>query len=361
MRPSLFQYEKKYNNRKSIAQSSSLGVGFVGASRVGVVVSGYNAQFQSLYSSLNAERADVANKLADKLSTDPSYTGMRSKGVDLAWKYEKADVQMGGKGSNNWNQAERKELLHHGRIRNKPGHHEKNVADHKELQADPDNIKFFDSTEDHLMEGHGGDFRNSTDAPLIDKNKMLRMTNTKRVVKQELQGIGLVAAVSFGIGASIEIIATLAVEGISADSVKASLINGAKAGLKSAVIGIGTYTVTRIVSSVLQRVFNLGQAFAQTSAVVIVGIGFAVGEFILLKKQGYSTKDAAIAAGKSLLMGLGIYALSQIPYCGAYLAVAASIIYISFTIAKDVHQQKFLKDLDYKAVLWNAPIFQVEG
>ena len=361
MRPSLFQYESKYNYRKSSAQNSSLGAGFIGASGVGAVVSAYNAEFNSIYSSLNAERLDAANLLKNRLAPDPSYTGMRSKGVELAWKYEKADVQMGGKGSNNWNRAERQEILDKGHIRKYPGHHEKNVADHPDQQANPDNIKFFRSADEHLTEGHGGSFRNSTDGPLSDKNKMIKKTNTKRVIKKELQGIGLVAAVSFGIGASIEIIATLAVEGISAESVKASLINGAKAGLKSAVIGIGTYSVTRIVSSVLQRVFNLGQTFAQTSAVVIVGVGFAVGEFILLKKQGYSTKDASLAAGKSLLIGLGVFALSQIPYCGAYLVVAVSIIYISFTVAKDVYQQRFLKDLDYKAVLWNAPVLKLEG
>lgn len=361
MRPSLFQYESKYNRRQSAAQSSSLGVGFIGASRIGTVVTGYNAQFQSFYSSLNANRTDLANKLSNHLSSNPTYTGMRNDGVSLAWDYEKADIEMGGKGSNNWNRAERQEIMDNGSVRGSEGHHQKNVADHPKDQANPDNIKFYRDRQEHLNEGHDGNWQNSTDAPMIDKNKMLQRTNTKRIIKKELQGVGLVAAVSFGIGASIEIIATLAIEGISAESVKASLINGAKAGLKSAAIGIGTYAITRIVSSVLQRVFHLGQAFAQGSAVVIVGIGFAIGEFVLLKKQGYSTKDAALSAGKNLLIGLGIFAISQIPVCGAYLAVAVSIIYISSTVAKDVCQQKFLKELDYNAVLWNAPVLRLEG
>lgn len=361
MRPSLFQYESNYNYRKTASQSTAFGVGFIGSSRIGTVVSGYNAQFQSLYSSLNIERMELSNKLSEKLATNPTYKSMRSDGVDLAWKYEKADIEMGGKGSNNWNQTERQEIRDTGRVRGSEGHHQKNVADHVEDQSNPDNIKFYRDRQEHLQEGHNGDWKNSTDAPMIDKNKMLTKTNAKRIVKQELIGVGLVAAVSFGIGASIEVIATLAVEGISAESVKASMINGAKAGLKSAVIGVGTYALTRVISTTLQRVFNIGQAFAQTSAVVIIGIGFAVGEFILLKKRGYSTKDAGFAAGKGLLMGIGIYALSQIPYCGAYLAVAVSIIYISITIAKDVCQQKFLKELDINAVLWNAPVLKLEG
>ena len=361
MKSSLFQYESKCNYRKSAAQISSLGVGFIGSTRVGAVVSAYNSQFQSLYSSLNTERMELSNKLSEHLSNNPAYMEMRSKGVDLAWKYEKADIEMGGKGSNNWNQSERHEIRDTGHVRGSEGHHQKNVADHPKDQANPDNIKFYRDRQEHLNEGHDGNWQNSTDAPMIDKNKMLQRTNAKRVIKKELQGVGLVAAVSFGIGASIEIIATLAVEGISVESVKASLINGAKAGLKSAAIGIGTYAITRIVSSVLQRVFHLGQTFAQGSAVVIVAIGFAIGEFILLKKQGYSTKDAALSAGKSLLIGIGIFALSQIPYCGVYISIAVSIIYISITVAKDVCQQKFLKELDYNAVLWNAPVLRLEG
>lgn len=361
MRPSLFQYESKYNYRKSASQSSALGVGFIGSSRIGAVVSGYNAQFQSLSTSLNAERLNLQNGLDKELIADSTFKGYRSKGVKLAWEYEKADIEMGGKGSNNWNRAERQEIRDTGHVRGSEGHHQKNVADHPKEQANPDNIKFYRDKQEHLEKGHDGNWKNSTDSPMIDKNKMLEKTNAKRIVKQELIGVGLVAAVSFGIGASIEVIATLAVEGISAESVKASMINGAKAGLKSAVIGVGTYALTRVISTTLQRVFNIGQAFAQTSAVVIIGIGFAVGEFILLKKRGYSTKDAGFAAGKSLLMGIGIYALSQIPYCGAYLAVAVSIIYISITIAKDVCQQKFLKELDINAVLWNAPVLKLEG
>ena len=98
------------------------------------------------------------------LAADPNFRGSRSKGVKLAWKYEKADIEMGGKGSANWNENQRQEILENGKVRGAEGHHQRNVADHPEDQADPNNIKYYKSREEHLQEGHGGDFKNESDA-----------------------------------------------------------------------------------------------------------------------------------------------------------------------------------------------------
>lgn len=145
----------------------------------------YNQEYHAIINNLNQERTYLASKVARGLKQDATYQGARGDGVSLAWKYEKADVQMGGKGSANWNKAERNEIIEKSRVRGAEGHHQKNVSNHLEEQANPDNIKFYKTKEEHLQGGHQGKWSNETDAPLIDKNKMLEDTNRRRVVKQE--------------------------------------------------------------------------------------------------------------------------------------------------------------------------------
>ena len=105
----------------------------------------FNNQLNNYLSTLHAERERIANKVANGLASDPNYKGARNNGVKLAWDYEKADVEMGGKGSSDWNAEQRQEIKDTGKVRGTEGHHQKNVADHPEDQGNPDNIKFYKS------------------------------------------------------------------------------------------------------------------------------------------------------------------------------------------------------------------------
>lgn len=135
---------------------------------------------------------------------------------------------MGGSGSANWNKSQQQEILENGSIRGAEGHHQRNVADHPYDQANPDNIKFYESRQEHLQNGHNGDWRNESDAPMIDKDEMLRHTNRKRVIGNELKGVGIAAIIGFATGASIGFIVTLAQNGLSPESFKLAAIEGGK-------------------------------------------------------------------------------------------------------------------------------------
>ena len=117
----------------------------------------------------------------------------------MAWKYEKADVEMGGNGTANWNESQKQEILERGSVRGAEGHHQRNVAAHPEDQADPDNIKFYKSRKEHLEEGHHGDFHNESDAPPIDKEAKLEHTNRTRVIRNELKGAGIAAVIGLSL------------------------------------------------------------------------------------------------------------------------------------------------------------------
>lgn len=86
---------------------------------------GYNRQCQNYIDTLGAKKARLQDKVNDKLATDPNYTGSRNDGVSLAWEYEKADIEMGGRGSNNWNESEQQDILSRGTVRGAEGHHQK--------------------------------------------------------------------------------------------------------------------------------------------------------------------------------------------------------------------------------------------
>ena len=122
---------------------------------------------------------------------------------------------MGGRGSSDWDDAQCQEIKETGKVRGAEGHHQKNVADHPEDQGDPDNIKFYKSRKEHLEKGHNGDFHNSSDAPKIDKDKMLKKTNSKRVFRNEIKGIGIAAAIGIGVGFTIGFAVSLAQTGVT--------------------------------------------------------------------------------------------------------------------------------------------------
>lgn len=357
MATSLFQFEKNYKKKSTVGLNSSMVAGMIGSYHFGTVISGFNSEYSSFVNSLRSERNGVAERLANRLADNPSYIGMRSEGVDLAWKYEKADIQMGGKGSANWNESQRAEILETGRVRGSEGHHGKNVADHPQDQADPDNIRFYKSREEHLADGHKGDWQNSSDMPKQDKELMLRLTNTKRVVIKELTGIGITAGIAFGLGASIEVVSTLAREGISLSTVKLALKSGVKSGLKCAAFAVGTYVMSRVISFALEKVVGIGAAWANGIASPIVSAIFAGVEFIILQKSGYSTTAALKKSATHAAIRIAIWALGFIPYCGKILSFVATVIYTGYEVGSGIKEAKFIKELEIKTIEWAKPVY----
>ena len=74
----------------------------------------FNNQLNGFLSAFNTERDIIAQKVSQGLSLDPLYTGARSDAVKLAWKFEKADIQMGGYGSGDYTPAQRLENARRG-------------------------------------------------------------------------------------------------------------------------------------------------------------------------------------------------------------------------------------------------------
>lgn len=335
----------------------------------------FNIQCKELVSNLRELTQRYNAKVKQALALDPTYTDSRSKGVKLAWKYEKADVEMGGKGSANWNESQRQEIKVKGTVRGAEGHHQRNVADHPEEQADPNNIKFYKSKKEHLEKGHNGNFQNESDAPKIDKEEMLNRTNRKRVIKNELKGAGLAAVIGFVSGASIGFIVTIAQNGISPDSLKDAAINGGKAGFEGAAFGLINHIGTRLVGDIATNAMtgllsnfgieiteNITKACNMGIAGSIAIITFSVYQFFRLKRNGVSTKDALCTVGKGALISVASLAVTvavQAAFGGpAALAVSIGIgaVVLSYSMYNVYHDKKLMSKIHCYTIEKSYPL-----
>lgn len=324
----------------------------------------FNKQLNVFFDVLHSERDRIANKVANGLANDPGYKGARNDGVKLAWEYEKADVEMGGRGSSDWNDEQCQEIKDTGKVRGAEGHHQKNVVHHPEDQGDPDNIKFYKSKKEHLEEGHNGNFQNESDADKIDKDQILKKTNGKRVFKNELRGLGIAAAIGVGVGFTIGFASSLAQTGVTPDSIKYALANGGKSGLASGVQSVVGYgigrTVGQLASNALEGVlFNIGIEITENiskmcsmGAVGAITIAvFSTVQFMKLICKGESLKTAAIQVGKQALFSLSLLAVSIAAQgifggpAGIVVSVSTGIIFVTYTITDVVHQRHYSEKL----------------
>lgn len=330
----------------------------------------FNTQLHGFLNNFNAMRATDASTLN---LTAPNIVA-RNRGVYRAWEYEKADVLMGGRGSANWSDKECHDIIDNvsfdnqissrSGVRGAEGHHLQNVANHPGEQANPDNIKFYKTREEHLEQGHGGDFHNESDASMIDKNEMLEKTNSRRVFKNEIQGLAIAVAIGLGVGFTISAITTLAQSGITPDSLKHAVAEGCKGGLESGVLsavgyGIGR-TAGQVASNALAGVIeNTGIAITENVSRMInmAAVGtlttavFSAYQFIKLKQQGMATKEALIHTGKQALLSLSILAVSIAAqgiwggYAGIIVSCTFGFILISCTVVKTVRQLQFADEI----------------
>jgi RHS repeat-associated protein len=108
-----------------------------------------------------------AKAFLTKKAAQLSLAALRRRAVKDAWKMERQMIEKLGRGSRQWTQAQKTELLKYGKVEGYVGHHINNVADHQELAGVAANIKFVREGAEHLAE-HGGKYGFSEGA-LIDR------------------------------------------------------------------------------------------------------------------------------------------------------------------------------------------------
>lgn len=375
---SLTFYQQTKVKYRSVNSSYAGGISAVPISGVSFttmsITNGYNAQLNEYLEKLNKLRADDAQRYT--LSSPKQ--AARNMGVKRAWMYEKADIEMGGSGSANWSDEEKAQILKHDSVRGAEGHHQQNVSDHPEQQANPDNIKFYKTKDEHLQDGHDGNWDNESNKPMTDKNKMLEKTNSKRVFKNELKGLGLVVAIGFGVGLTIGFITTLAQSGITPDTLKLATIEGLKSGAESGMLSAVGYGIGRTIGEVASQAIsgvlkNIGITITENISkmvkMCVVGaltiVVFSIYQFIKLKLKGVATREALIQTGKQALFSLSLLAVSIAAQgiggvaAGIIVSVSIGVIMITYYVADAVHQRHFAEKIRIYTIEKCYPLFSV--
>ena len=375
---SLTFYQQTKAKYRSVNGSYAGGVSAVPISGVSFTTmstaNGYNAQLNEYLIKLNTLRAGDAQRY--NLSS-PNQAA-RNMGVKRAWMYEKADIEMGGSGSANWSAEEKAQILKHDSVRGAEGHHQQNVSDHPEQQANPDNIKFYKTKDEHLQDGHDGNWDNESNKPLTDKNNMLEKSNSKRVFKNELKGLGLAVVIGSAAGLTIGFITTLAQSEITPDTLKLATIEGLKSGAESGILSAAGYGIGRTIGEVASQAIsdvleNAGITITENiSKMVNMGVVgaltivvFSTYQFIKLKLKGVATREALIQTGKQALFSLSLLAVSIAAQgiwgvaAGIIVSVSIGVIMITYSVADTVHQRHFAEKIRIYTIEKCYPSFSV--
>lgn len=315
----------------------------------------------------------------DKFRLMNKTTGSRNLGVSNAWKYEYAEVKMSGKGTRNWTNEERIELLKNGKVKGMQGHHINNVSHHTEQQSNPNNIKFV-TTEEHLQE-HRGCFKNETKGKMLDRDQRLIKTNSKRVIKNEIYGLGTAAAIGLGIGFTIGFLVSLSQNDLNPNSIKHAFIIGTKSGIESSAMAMGGHIIGRSIGSVVSDSLSsyvigfLGENIAEEtlnniSKMCNIGVAgtltiaiFSVYQFAKMKIMGLSTRECLIRTGKSAALSFSVLILSIVAQgiyggsVGVIVSVIAGIIMTGSILKKEVKVRDIAKKINIYSISLTEPVF----
>lgn len=340
----------------------------------------FNTEFRPRIIELHCEQMKLNMEVNQKLSIDPTYKNHRSKGVDLFWKYERLNVQMGGRGSINWTESQRQELLRELKkpseipnVRGYEGHHKRNVAHYPKNQADAGNI--VPLTRKEHLNAHKGDWRNKTEGVITDKHKQTQRRWRKGRAENEFNGASIAAIIGFVTGASIGVIVTLAQNGISSESLKEAAVSGGKAGLEGAAFGLIGHLGTRFIGDTATNAMtgllaqhgikiteNITKACNMTIVGAIVITTFSVYQFIRLKRNGVSTKNALVIVGKQSLVSVATLAATVIIQAsfGGPAALAVSIgigaIMLSYSLYNMYHNKTLMKEIHCYTIEKSYPL-----
>lgn len=322
-----------------------------------------NNTFVEELSRLTKIRTDLQTDVDSNPGVNQSY---RNRGVNLAWEYEKLDVSMGGTGTREYTSEQIEELLETGKVRGMEGQHINSAATHPELQGNPDNIKML--THDEHFAEHNYNWRNQAEGDLIDKDKMVSDTNRRRIIKNDLTGLGISAAIGFGMGFAISTIMELAKTGVYNIEISKMIKNSLASGVESASISSVTYVGGRFAAGLLQQAgldmtTNLGQAFGVSTIGILSIALISTYQYVKMTCNGKEKEEAFDLIGKQMLMSLISFAATALATgiwggtVGLIVSIGTTLVYVGTNVGSAIHERKFNERLREYTVEQYKPIY----
>lgn len=256
-------------------------------------------------------------------------------------------------------------------------HHRTSISSDPEKQSVTDNIEPLKTSEHDAKhtdtKTNKVNYKKQVNEKPLNRQADMQRGNKKRILDNELRGLGTAVAIAAGIGLTIGFITTLARTGISPESIKAAAVNGAKGGAEAGAMTAVGYSVGRTIGEKATQTIlrNIGVSATENIAKMVnmgvVGIltisVLSVYQFTKLKIQGVATKQALMQVGKQAVVSLSILALS-IAVQGAYggaagiiVSTGVGLILVTYTIADSVHQRKFSEKIREYTIEKYTPYF----
>jgi hypothetical protein len=211
--------------------------------KIETIVDSTKSQLNNLLNDFNSRRVVNARLLKQRMSVNPYDDSLRSRAVDLAWDYERAEVMFGTNGSRDWSAEQLKELIETGKISGAEGHHIFDVSSNLGKQVNPDNIMFAKTAEEHLNVFHRGDYDNPTTGEYINRNQRLSNAANQNIVVNELSALLNSAGMGFLLGSVTEAVYQIINNKDKTIDSKKVLSNG----LFGSTIASGTHLTFRII------------------------------------------------------------------------------------------------------------------
>lgn len=182
---------------------------------------------------------------------------------------------------------------------------------------------------------------------------MVRGNNKKRVINNELKGVGLAALIGFATGASIGFIVTLAQNGLSPETFKLAAIEGGKVGLEGMAFGVIGHIASRTIGELainamtgllanvgVELTEKLAKAFNMGIVGSVIIVTSSIYQFVRLKRSGYSTDECLMRVGKQALMSVGSLAVTVIVQAtlGTGPAILAGVSIAAITLSYSMYQ-----------------------
>lgn len=271
--------DTRYNTERnasvpgSIVNTLNIGTQNINVNMLLAEQAKYSRYFDNIYAQLNKKGWKYLHDVEANINNPSKYNRLRNTGVDSAWQYEKASIKLGGRGSENWTKSERLQILQKGRVKGAEGHHLMNVHDHPEFMSEASNIKFYQNKQEHLQNGHGGNFRNESDKPFIDKDRMLVRNYKEGMLQREIYAAGSAALAGFAISASITLMIELADKGFTIDNIKDSWYNACIEGAKGAGCGVLYYGGFRLGGAVMEKAVPNAAKLLKTQGAKMAVVG----------------------------------------------------------------------------------------
>ena len=338
-----------------------------------VTTTQFNNQLNNFMNVLSSERHSISQKVAQGMVSNPAYEGARGDGVKLAWKYEQADVALGGKGAGNFNAGQRQEILENGKLRNYEGHHINSVKNAPEHQGNPDNVIMLEEHRDgsgprNHFDAHDRIWKNQTSGDMLDRDGMLEKTNSKRVFRNELSGLGIAISIGAGIGFALSFIVSLAKSGVSIENVETAIIGGMKASLETGGMAAMGFTVGRVTAIVLEGVgMNLTENLAVVCNMTIVGVItiaiFSAYQYFKLRCGEMYADEALSVICRQTMFSLSLLTVSIIAQgafggvAGLIVSTSIGLVFLGYTTVSSVHQRKLGERLREFAIEQYKPNF----